>query len=185
MRPRPLILRAAQPREGGLQLLERTCPQEQVGAVICRRLPVQRRLDRSFVRLTAARPCVDFGEMPTRPMPTGVGGGLFLPNITDVYAVMYTARMSKTVPVREFRSHLADLLDEVADRREHVTITRHGRPSAVVVPVDEYQALEETAEILSDDATLAAIRQGLDDLAGDEVVPLEQVRREHAAREPR
>lgn len=91
--------------------------------------------------------------------------------------------MSKTVPVREFRSHLADLLDEVADRREHVTITRHGRPSAVLIPVHEYEALEETAEILSDDDTLAAIRRGLDDLASGDEVPLEQVRQEMADRE--
>jgi prevent-host-death family protein len=90
--------------------------------------------------------------------------------------------MSKTVPVREFRSHLADLLDEVADRREHVTITRHGRPSAVVIPLNEYEALEETAEILSDDDTLAAIRRGLDDLAAGDQVPLDQVRQEMAAR---
>lgn len=91
--------------------------------------------------------------------------------------------MPKIVPVREFRSHLADLLDEVVERREHVTITRHGRPSAVVIPVDEYEALEETAEILSDDDTLAAIRRGLDDLEADDVVPLEQVRDDHATRE--
>lgn len=91
--------------------------------------------------------------------------------------------MSKTVPVREFRSRLADLLDEVADRREHVTITRHGRPSAVLVPVDEYEALEEAAEILSDDDTLAAIRRGLDDLASGDEMSLDQVRRELAVRE--
>ena len=90
--------------------------------------------------------------------------------------------MAKTVPVREFRSHLAALLDEVADRREHVTITRHGRPSAVLVPVDEYEALEETAEILSDDDTLAAIRRGLDDLAAGDEFPLDQVREELANR---
>lgn len=89
--------------------------------------------------------------------------------------------MPKTVPVREFRSHLADLLDEVAQRREHVTITRHGRPEAVVIPVDEYEALEETAEILSDDATLAAIQRGLDDLAAGHLVPLDAVR-EHFER---
>jgi antitoxin YefM len=104
---------------------------------------------------------------------------------TPVYANMYTPGMPKTVPVREFRSHLADLLDEVADRREHVIITRHGRPSAVVIPINEYEALEETAEILSDDDTLAAIRRGLDDLAAGDVVPLEQVRQELAARERR
>lgn len=90
--------------------------------------------------------------------------------------------MPKTVPVREFRSHLADFLDEVADRREHVTITRHGRPSAVLVPVQEYEALEETAEILSDDDTLAAIRRGLDDLAASDEISLEQVREELADR---
>jgi prevent-host-death family protein len=91
--------------------------------------------------------------------------------------------MSKTVPVREFRNHLADLLDEVADRREHVTITRHGRPSAVVIPVREYEALEETADILSDDDTLAAIRRGLDDLAAGDVISLDEVRKQMADRE--
>ena len=55
--------------------------------------------------------------------------------------------MPKTVPVRQFRSNLADLLDEVVDRREHVTITRHGRPAAVVIPVGEYEALEETGAL--------------------------------------
>ena len=91
--------------------------------------------------------------------------------------------MSRTVPVREFRTHLADLLDEVADRREHITVTRRGRPAAVLVPVDEYEALEETAEILSDEDTLTAIRRGLDDLATGDLTSLDEVRAEHAARD--
>ncbi|HSJ44267.1 MAG TPA: type II toxin-antitoxin system Phd/YefM family antitoxin [Euzebyales bacterium] len=90
--------------------------------------------------------------------------------------------MSKTVPVRELRARLAELLDEVAHRREHVTITRHGRPSAVLVPVDEYEALEETADILSDEDTLEAIRRGLDDIASGDVVTLDQVRKDLARR---
>lgn len=94
----------------------------------------------------------------------------------------YIHGMPKTVPVREFRSRLADLLDEVAQRREHVTITRHGRPEAVVIPVDEYEALEETAEILSDDDALAAIQRGLDDLVAGDLVPLEEVRRDFEQR---
>lgn len=85
--------------------------------------------------------------------------------------------MAKIVPVREFRLRLADLLDEVVQRREHVTITRHGRPEAVVIPVDEYEALEETAEILSDNDALAAIRRGLEDLAAGDYSSLDDVRR--------
>lgn len=86
--------------------------------------------------------------------------------------------MAKTLPVREFRADLARLLDEVADRREHVTITRRGRPAAVLVPVDEYEALEETAEILSDAGALDDIREGLEDLKAGRLVALDEVRAE-------
>jgi len=65
--------------------------------------------------------------------------------------------MSQTVPVGEFRRNLSRLLSDVADRRDHVLVTRNGRPAAVLVPIDEYEVLEETAEILSDPETVAAI----------------------------
>ncbi len=90
--------------------------------------------------------------------------------------------MAKTVPVREFRNNLSELLSDVADRRDHVLVTRNGRPAAVLVPIDEYEALEETAEILSDPATVAAIEAGLTELARDETVTLEDVRKELAGR---
>ncbi len=84
--------------------------------------------------------------------------------------------MAKTIPVREFRSNLAEVLSDVADRRDHVVVTRNGRPAAALVPVDEYQALEETAEILSDAAALDAIHAGLDELARGETVDLDDLR---------
>ena len=156
------------------------------------------------IQVVARRPRADRFRDPVHTVQTKFGGkahgrGMHGQRSTDdprprslgwrarplgfVYAVGYTSVMSKTVPVREFRTHLAELLDEVADRREHVTVTRRGRPAAVLVPVDEYEALEETAEILSDEPTLAAIRRGLDDLAAGELVPLDEVRAEHAARD--
>ena len=90
--------------------------------------------------------------------------------------------MAKTVPVREFRSNLSELLSDVADRRDHVLVTRNGRPAAALVPIDEYEALEETAEILSDADTLAAVEAGLAEIARGETVSLEEVRRELAVR---
>jgi PHD/YefM family antitoxin component YafN of YafNO toxin-antitoxin module len=46
------------------------------------------------------------------------------------------------------------------------------------VPVDEYEALEETAEILSDFETLAAIEAGLAELSRGEMVTLADLRAE-------
>lgn len=91
---------------------------------------------------------------------------------------MYTIDVAKTVGVRDLRAALAELLNDVADRREHVVVTRHGRPAAVLIPVDEYDALEETAEILSDAGTLAAIDAGLEDIEKGDTVTLFQVRHE-------
>jgi PHD/YefM family antitoxin component YafN of YafNO toxin-antitoxin module len=48
------------------------------------------------------------------------------------------------------------------------------------VPIDEYQALEETAEILSDAETLSALQAGLDELARGETIELGDLRRELA-----
>ena len=95
-----------------------------------------------------------------------------------LYAIRYALLVAKTVPVGEFRSHLSALLSDVADRRDHVLVTRNGKPAAALVPIDEYDALEETAEILSDSETLAAIEAGLAELSRGEVVTLEDLRAE-------
>ena len=100
----------------------------------------------------------------------------------EVYRIWYTSRMSKTVPIRELRSELSQVIDQVADLREHVIVTRHGRPAAVLVPVDEYEALEETAEILSDTETMAAIDEGRREVERGETLTLDEVRRELQSR---
>jgi len=94
----------------------------------------------------------------------------------------YTICVSKTVPVREFRTNLSELLSDVADRRDHVLVTRNGKPAAALVPIDEYEALEETAEILSDSATLSAIEAGVAELARGETITLTALRAELAER---
>jgi antitoxin YefM len=90
--------------------------------------------------------------------------------------------VAKTVPVRELRANLSGFLSEVADRRDHILVTRNGRPAAAIVPLDEYEGLEETAELLSDPDAVAALEAGLGELARDETVSLEDLRRELAER---
>jgi antitoxin YefM len=69
-----------------------------------------------------------------------------------------------TVPSTELREKLSDVLDDVDTTGAEYTITRHGRPVAVVLSYDEYEAMIETLNILSDAETMAAIAEGDEDL---------------------
>lgn len=100
----------------------------------------------------------------------------------EVYTTVYTCRMAKTVPVRELRSNLSSLLDEVSERRDHVLVTRNGTPAAALVPIDEYEALEETAEVLSDPDALSALEAGLAEIERGETITLAELQSELAGR---
>jgi antitoxin YefM len=65
-----------------------------------------------------------------------------------------------------------------------VLVTRNGAPAAALVPIDEYEALEETAEVLSDPEALAALEVGLAELGRGETVTLAELRSELAERRP-
>jgi antitoxin YefM len=53
-----------------------------------------------------------------------------------------------------------------------------------LAPMDEYEALEETAEILSDPAAIAALEEGLGEIERGETVTLAELRDELVAARP-
>lgn len=52
-----------------------------------------------------------------------------------------------TVTVREARAHLADHINR-AEEGTPTVITRNGEPVAAVVPIADFNALEEAADVL-------------------------------------
>jgi antitoxin YefM len=86
--------------------------------------------------------------------------------------------MARIVPFTEARARLTELLDEVEARHEHLVITRKGRPAAVVVSPEEWDAIEETLEVLQDGGTLDALRESEEDVKADRLFSLHEVRRE-------
>ncbi|HKY52644.1 MAG TPA: type II toxin-antitoxin system Phd/YefM family antitoxin [Candidatus Limnocylindria bacterium] len=71
----------------------------------------------------------------------------------------------KTLPLAEAKAKLSGLIDDVARRDERVTITKHGRPAAVLMSHDEAASLDATLEIMSDPDFYAEIlrnRRALD-----------------------
>jgi antitoxin YefM len=86
--------------------------------------------------------------------------------------------MARIVPFTEARARLTELLDQVEAQQEHLIITRKGRPAAVVLSAQEYEALEETLEILDDEETLDALRQSERDVQAGRLSTLDEVRRD-------
>ncbi len=85
--------------------------------------------------------------------------------------------MARIVPFTEARAHLTDILDTVEAQQEHVIITRKGRPAAVVLSAEEYEALGETLEILQDEDALEALCESERDVRAGRLTTLDEVRR--------
>jgi prevent-host-death family protein len=65
--------------------------------------------------------------------------------------------MDAAASLTDARDRLSEIVDSVANSGEAFTITKHGRPTAVILAYDEYESLIETLNVLSDADTMAAI----------------------------
>jgi prevent-host-death family protein len=67
----------------------------------------------------------------------------------------------KTLPLSDVKAKLSELVDVVERRDEPLTITRNGRPVAIIVSQSEYEGWHETLEILRDPQFMKEIRDGM------------------------
>ncbi|NMR18828.1 type II toxin-antitoxin system Phd/YefM family antitoxin [Cellulomonas fimi] len=80
-------------------------------------------------------------------------------------------------PLREVRNHFSEVIDRVEHEHERVTVTRNGRPVAIILSPEDLDELEETLSVLSDPQALADIREADGAyVAGDVVRGVEAVR---------
>jgi antitoxin YefM len=79
------------------------------------------------------------------------------------------------MPLGEAKAHLSELVSRVHDHHERVTVTVHGRPSAVLLAVADLERLEETLAVLSDPATLRRLVESDAELARGEAVSADEL----------
>lgn len=76
----------------------------------------------------------------------------------------------KTMNYTESRARYAEVLDSVVADREEVVITRAGHEPVVIVSLDDYEALRETAYLLRSPVNARRLLDAIDNLeAGDGV----------------
>ena len=76
--------------------------------------------------------------------------------------------MTENLSLAEVKAHLSELVGRVGRQHERVTVTVHGRPSAVLLSPDDLESLEETIAILSDRAALQQLADSDAELARGE-----------------
>ena len=62
--------------------------------------------------------------------------------------------MARSIPASEFKAKCLALLDEVAETREALVVTKRGKPVAKVIPADEPRSLIGSVTYLVSDEEL-------------------------------
>jgi antitoxin YefM len=83
--------------------------------------------------------------------------------------------MSRTLPLSEVKAKLSEVVNEIVTTQERVTVTRNGRPVAVMLSPHDLEAIEQTLAILSDPAAMREIEQGRTAIANGDVVTKDEI----------
>lgn len=70
----------------------------------------------------------------------------------------------KTMSYTESRARYAEVLDSVIDDREEVVVTRTGHDPVVIVSLEDYESLRETAYLMRSPANARRLLDAMDRL---------------------
>ncbi len=86
--------------------------------------------------------------------------------------------LKKTYTISEIQDVITLLPEQFEQEPALVTVTQHGKPVMAILPWELYESIMETLEIMGDAELMAAVRQGVQDIADGRVRPWEEVKKE-------
>jgi antitoxin YefM len=81
---------------------------------------------------------------------------------------------TEQVSLAHAKARLSEVVEGIETEHRRVVITKHGRPSVVVLAVEDLEALEDTLELLSDADAMADLREAAAARRTDQTVELTQ-----------
>ncbi len=88
------------------------------------------------------------------------------------------------MPVERVKARFSEVVDRVVDTHDRVFITRRGREDAVLMSVDDLDALEGTLDLLSNPSAMQDIADGRVEAANGEGMNAAEVRRRYLRAKP-
>jgi len=86
--------------------------------------------------------------------------------------VVAMASAAEHMPLADVKNRLSEVVDRLEREHGRVVITKHGRPAAVVLNIEDLEGLEETLSVLSDPKLMRRVRQGQADIESGKVQQL-------------
>lgn len=71
---------------------------------------------------------------------------------------------AEQMSLAEVKNRLSEVIDRLEREHGRIVITKHGRPAAVVLSIEDLQSLEETLDVMGSTALVADIREALTEL---------------------
>ena len=84
--------------------------------------------------------------------------------------------MSDVLPLAEVKAKFSEMVDRVEQQHDRITVTRNGRPAAVLMSADDLAALEDTLDLLSDPTAMTDIARARQEIREDHTVTADQLR---------
>jgi len=90
--------------------------------------------------------------------------------------------MSETLPLAEVKAKLSEMVDRVEQQHDRITVTRNGRPAAVLMSPEDLASLEDTLDLLSDPKAMAEITKARREAKAGKTLSAEQLRAKYLAK---
>ena len=79
---------------------------------------------------------------------------------------------SEQVPLAEVKNRLSEVVDRLEREHGRVIITKHGRPAAVLLSLEDLESLEETLAVMGNPTLVEELREAEDGVATGQTTPL-------------
>jgi prevent-host-death family protein len=90
--------------------------------------------------------------------------------------------MTETLPLAEVKAKLSEMVDRVEHTHDRITVTRNGRPAAVLISPDELDSLEDTLDLLSNTNAVTELRAARAAVDAGDYVTGDQLRATYRSR---
>lgn len=84
--------------------------------------------------------------------------------------------MYNHITLKDLRPNLSGIIDAVDEELDRYIVSKHGKPIAVLLSLDDFEALVDTAEEVQDKKSLQRIRKGFAEARAGRTVDWKKVK---------